>query len=474
MKKNISLYKLLCVISYSVFLVFILSQSDLILSYNYSLWLVKVNSLFIMMFIIQMVFSKIMFKKILNLSTILLICTYIFNLSFPFLQNFSSKYSFEIAYKLRNFDTELVKQMVTYPIKYIAVLFFGMIIFDTFMMKNNKPLDKTNELSIKKSNSKQRIIDSRLANLLFAISFPIDLVILIIRLIAFIRGGYVEAYSTAIFFKYYSSFFSYLLFCSVFLKWSTSHNSNQKQLYYVLYCIYQVIWMFTGQRAISLILIILASWLYFGFEKKVNIKSIPKYIFIGYLGIVLLNFISEYRIVGFNNITFNNIFTKNAIFDALSEFGITLNIFGYVLQFTGNHNIGYGFVYMLIFIFPKVSWLGINTFNYDIYTALNLSASGSSYLAEILFDFKQYGIYIIFLYGFFVRWLDIKISYLVINKQFHKVIYYFPLAIMIVFCVRTGTVNILRTFIWTGILITVVEQIIYPIVYDNTNFIRRI
>ena len=182
-------------------------------------------------------------------------------------------------------------------------------------------------------------------------------------------------------------------------------------------------------------------------------------LFGGVIGVLLLNVIREFRAVGFSGLNLRSVFSFNLLFDTLTEFGVTLNVFGYVIDGNIDHNIGFCFIYDVLFVIPKVSWLGVDTPQFNIYEALDLSAAGSSYLAEILFDFKQFGYCVVFLYGMFIRTLDTQIEKHMDGKNLEKVAYLIPLGLIVLFCVRTGTANILRVFIWSGLLLYIVKKI---------------
>lgn len=451
-RKNLLLYFLV----YAVVAGFVLYGSERLLRLEYQQWQTGITWLFLGMLAVQLVISKQVFGRFLNLSVILLVLTYLFNLSFPFVLEFGGDYASQVQYKIRDFSQDTFRMMVTYPVKYIALLYGGMLLPEVF---------GKSQASLAQDEKKPHTLESdeyirTLAWAFMLLSLPIDFLLLVIRLFAMLRGGYMDAYNTAYEAKYYATFAAYLMLAAVFLLWRTEPRQERKKRYFISYCLYQVLWMFTGQRALPMICIIVAFWLYFGFEKRIRIRDLLKLAVLGYIGLVILNIIREFRAAGFEGLALDHIFGVNVVYDTMVEFGVTVNIWGYVVEFTGHHPFGAGLVYMIAFILPKVSWLGLDPAVFDIYAALDLSAAGSSYLAELLFEFKSFGYLAVVLYGVFVRWLDRRVHMLVFTRQYVKLIKYIALVVMVIFCVRTGTKSLLRTFVWTAALAYIIRILV--------------
>lgn len=453
MKLTIRKNPLLWFLVYAVVAGLVLYQSERLLQLEYSEWQTGITWLFLGMLAVQLFISKRVFGRFLNLSVILLALTYLFNLSFPFVLEFGKDFAGQVQYKIREFSQYTFQLMVTYPVKYIALLFGGMLLPEVFGKSQTRLVQDAEGRVARESDTYIRT----LAWVFLLLATPIDLVLLVVRLLAMLRGGYMDAYHTASEAKYYATFASYLMLAAVFLLWRTEPRDGRKKVYFMLYCLYQVVWMFAGQRALPMICIIVAFWLYFGFEKRIRFWDLLKVAALGYAGLVVLNVIREFRSSGFEGLTMEHIFGVNVIYDTMVEFGVTVNIWGYVLNFTGDHPFGAGLVYMIAFILPKVSWLGLDPKVYDIYAVLDLSTAGSSYLAEMLFEFQSFGYAAVFLYGVFVRWLDRRVYLLVSTKQYVKLIKYIALVVMVIFCVRTGTKSLLRTFVWTAALAYIIR-----------------
>lgn len=441
-------YKRKYLLLYTIFTTLVIIATNVVTGLQYDSWLGWINLVFLSMLAMQLFLAHRVLGNLFNLSVILLLFTYLFNLSYPFVLQFGGEeYVEQVNYKIRHFNSTEFQMMVFYPVIYIALLFLGMLFYDV--------LKKPKRIKIKPifgNNYKG------LAILMIVLSLPIDMAFMYIRIRAMLIGGYGEALATAVEGKYYASFFSYLLIVGVFLL-TQSANETKRNFYIILYCLYEVFWMFSGQRATPLICIIVILWLNYGFGKKINYSQMVKGLFAGVLVGLTLNFIREFRETGFNNVGIENLLGFNLLFDSMSEFGFTINIFGYVIQDTGHHVIGSSLLYDIVFILPKVSALNMDVSDIDIYEALDLHDKGASYLAEILYDFKLLGYLVIFLYGIYVRWLDCKFTILMHSKDYNKLLKYIPLAIVTIFCVRTGLINLFRTFVYTWILISIVQLI---------------
>lgn len=413
---------------------------------DYNSWLVWVNTTILSMLVVHVFCAYKVFGGVFNLSFIVLIFTYLFNLSYPIeLQFAGPEYVNQVYYKCKDFNIFEIREMVYYAVVFIAILYWGMLFYE--IIKKDRKI-----VEVKNNHYNYKL----LAILMIVISLPVDVVFMYIRLKAMLLGGYGEALSAAAEGKYYASFFSYLLIAGVFILAKTGDESKGNK-YVILYCLYEMIWMFAGQRATPLICIIIIVWLNWGFDKKIKITTKIWGIIIFSMVVLLLNVIREFRGSGFQGLSSDEVQNFSIIFDTMTEFGYTLNIFGYVIDSNVPHAIASSLLYDILCIFPKVSLLGLSTQNIDIYEALNLYDKGASYLAEILFDFKQWSYFVVALYGIYVSWLDSKFTYLIKCQDYNNVLKYIPLAVITVFCVRTGLVNILRTFVWSWILISTVQ-----------------
>lgn len=431
---------------YTILTVIIVVATNSVTNMRYDSWLGWINLIFISMLVVQIFLSQRVFGKLFNLSVILLLFTYLFNFSYPFILQFGGdEFVEQVNYKIRHFSSSEFQMMVYYPVIYLSLLFWGMIFYEV-VRKPKRSINKHASESSYKG----------LAIMMIVLSLPVDMAFMYIRIRAMMLGGYGEALATAVEGKYYASFFSYLLIVGVYLL-TQSANQSKRNLYIVLYCIYEVFWMFSGQRATPLICIIVILWLNWGFGKQIRASQLLKAAVAGFFVVLILNVIREFRETGFHNLGIADVIGLNVFFDSMVEFGFTINIFGYVIQDSGHHVIGSSLMYDIIHILPKVSELNLDVSDVDIYEALDLHDKGASYLAEILYDFKQFSFLVMVLYGIYVRWLDCTFAHLIQCKDYNKVLKYIPLAIVTIFCVRTGLINLFRTFVYTWILISIVQ-----------------
>lgn len=433
-------------LGYTLFLFIVILLCNFIEDFDYNLWLSWINLIIFSMLVCQIFCSYKVFGGIFNLSFIVLIFTYLFNLSYPIeLQFAGPEYVSQVYYKCKDFDISDIRKMVYYAVVFIAILYWGLLFYEIIHKKKRVVVVPEKLYNY-----------TTLAIIMIVVALPVDVVFMYIRLKAMMLGGYGEAITTAVEGKYYASFFSYLLIAGVFILAKTRDDNKGKRIV-IIYCLYEMVWMFAGQRSTPLICIIVISWLYWGFGTKVPFsKKIFGLIVISFIALIL-NFIREFRDVGFNGFSLENILGFNILYDSMTEFGYTLNIFGYVLESKVHHTIGTTLIFDILCVFPKVSSLGLDTGTADIYEVLDLSDKGASYLAELLYDFKQYSYFAVALYGVYIRWLDCKFSYLIKAKDYNKLLKYIPLAIITVFCVRTGLANLFRTFVWSWFLISIAQ-----------------
>lgn len=436
-------------IVYTIFTIVVIVLCNYSLSLTYVSWLPFVNMLFLSQLLLQLFISKKVFGRFLNISVVLLVFTYLFNLSYPFVLRFGNQdYVDQVNYRIRHFNDTDFQLMIYYSIIYIALLFWGMLLYE--YSRKKFPV-------IVKYDDGIAINYRAIGITMIVVALPIDIIFMYIRVKAMILGGYGEALATAVEGKYYASFFSFLIITGVFLLIKSSKKNKQNK-YVIAYCLYEIIWMFSGQRATPMICIIVLICLRWGFGQSIRLKYIIQMALAGAFVLILLNLIRELREYGFDSFRFADLYSFNILFDSMVEFGYTVNIFGYVINDSGQHVIGSSLLFDIVHIIPKISTFNLDLSNVNIYEDLDLYDKGASYLAEILYDFKQYGFVVIVLYGIYVRWLDCKFEHLIISGNYLKVLKYISLAVVTIFCVRTGLVNLFRTFIYTWILITMVTS----------------
>lgn len=449
----------LCFAIYMIFIPLLFLLIDSIAKHSYTDWLNEIVLFIGLILVIHLCFLWIAFGKLLTFNSILLVCSYVFHLSYPLVLLKGKKDADFAIYTLRQFSDSDFVSMTVVALKYIIVLFAGMLFANMFRVERHKYRQEVDEFT-ELSDVSFRYYRN-LGIICIVIGLPLDSMLCMIKLLAMLKGGYIAAIETASVIKSYDIYLAYLLLIGVFLLWNTTNDERKKKRYMLSYCLYEVIWMFSGQRAQPLISIIICLWLYYGFASKINLKKILRLVVIGYLGIVVLVFIRTYRLDGFNQIDIGSMLMGGSVlFNSLAEFGMTICVVGFALTSSIPHALGSGVVYNVLFAIPGISALGLDLEQWDMYEQLQLNSWGASYIAEILYDFKHLGLLMIFIYGIYVTWLSRSISNSIKAKNFKKTIYLIPLAVMTVFCVRTGLRNLSRTFIWTSIIITIVNLLV--------------
>jgi hypothetical protein len=441
MNTKINLRKLLLLALYCGFTALILLILNNISELGYNEWLTTVNLLTLLVFIIQIGFIKLLKNDIFSISGMFLIFSYLFHLSYPFL--FFIDYNLDVmsyADSTVRYGTDIFRTAVSYSLASIIMLFLGMIMV----------IEKSNIDFIR---AKKNNFNKKLGIIFIIIALPIDIYLLIIRLLSMVTMGYTGDVADSSLLL----FISYLLLPGVFLYISSIHDTRKVRIIAIGYIIYKLIGTFTGLRAYTILQIILFLYLYLNSIEKFKLKTTIYGIITGYFMLSWFIVIRNTREIGITLTSLLEIFdiNNNVILNSLTEFGVTINVVCITFAYQVEHVFGGQVIYSLLAIVPNVRQIFSQFDDYNIYNALDVFKYGGSYIADFYFDFGYWGLIACSIYGLIIQ----KISNFV-NKSLKKGNYYgiaiwLPVIVDILFSVRSGTYKLPRVFIWTAIMMII-------------------
>lgn len=402
-------------------------------------WSLQVLVFALIAFICQFVSFKrlVSCPRVLFLAFILL--SYLFNISQVVLFGIGFELSSSLAWN-SVFNTTYVVEATFLALKSILYLFWGGIAYYTFFYKNR--------ITLQPPPSPPRKI---FLYVVLVIGIVFDVLNSIV--VPIVYGYYdVETTTTRLFLRYVSCFFSSAI---VLFLTHPGFSKRERKIFLILFVFYKAVCMLTGYRAFALINIVLAFFIYHRTVNKIKLsfKTALLGVFVMIIGTTYMVVIRETRLDGVDlaGMTDTSL-VGNPILDILSEFGTTLNVVCQTLQETNGRGIGGGQLFTsLLSILPGVSNLfpNLDFSAMTMDTAMELRHMGGSYVGDLLFDFGEGGIALgSFILGAFVAFFFESFERALEQKRFVYAAYLFPIAIDIIFCVRSSLAKMPREIVW--------------------------
>jgi hypothetical protein len=444
MNTKINLRKLLLLVLYCGFAALILLILNNLSELGYDEWLKTVNLLILLVFIIQIGLIKLLKNDIFSISGIFLIFSYLFHLSYPFL--FFINYdlgAMSYADPTVRYGTDIFRTAVSYSLASIIMLFLGMIMV----------IEKSHNIDF--IDAKKNDFNKKLGILSIIVALPIDIYLLITRLLSMVTMGYTGDVADSSLLL----FISYLLLPGVFLYISSIQDTRKVRIIAIGYIIYKLIGTFTGLRAYTILQIILFLYLYLKSIEKFKLKTAIYGIITGYFMLSWLIVIRNTRETGITLTSLLEIFdiNNNVILNSLTEFGITINVVCITFAYQVEHVFGGQVMYSLLAIVPKVTQIFSQLDDNNIYNALDLFKYGGSYIADFYFDFGYWGLIACLIYGLIIQKISNFVNKSLKSGNYYGVAIWLPVVVDIIFSVRSGTYKLPRVFIWTIIMMAILK-----------------
>lgn len=425
-------------------------------------WSKNITPFILILFFISLTVIKTMSpaKRIILYVTVILF--FIFNFSHVILQ--SLNYDFGTNTRNNVFFRQVLSDIfISTHIQITALigLLIGIVVFFLFYKKRPTIPRK---VYVEKNGK-------TVATIMILIGLVADIVYSGNAIIAFITLGYAGVQDTISGTFYGVKILSCLLLTGILILIQNREISKKKRRSILtVFIVYKVIMMISGLRAYGLINIFVALYVYFRNESNQKLKLKLKHIICGLvvlqLGGGFIVGIREARTTGMDIaliVRYMFDLRSNIIFNMMSEFGITQNVICEVIKGTnGNANMGRQLLYSFIIVIPGISYIAPNL-DYDaafLEDSLKIHNYGGSYVADVLFDFGQYGVLIGcivlgLIFAALYEWFEREIQE---NNKLYVAVAS-PIIVELIFCVRSSMAKMPRMIVWYLIITFIICKI---------------
>ena len=461
--------KILLINIYLIISFFIILSIFGIKSLDYELWLKYFSTITLIQFIFQCLIIGRSGMKIISLTGIFLIFSYLFHFGQILIAGFFPDYEFKIFNFVKNLDAYYVKESAAFSLIVILAVGLGMLISNKKVLPDSLAISKNEIAKCKKAGW-----------ILILLAFPIQLYLDIGKFIISIDNGYLATFKQEVpGFLQEIGFFSFTGFGLLILGYSK--QKRKAIITYSIVVIYLILTMFSGHRGHQLTIIIFLTYLLHKTTYQIDIKRVIVIIILAFLGLTLLNTIFSIReIEGMEFSIFLEVYYKklrdNPLFEIVTEMGGTMYTPYLVMQkIPENRQYAYGLTYpMGIFsVFPNVGGIftNINTYAYYVKN-IRVSAIGGSYIGELYYNFSYFGIFFAIFIGLFVNRISQKVEYLLNQKSYFSIGYYAPLFIYMIWWCRDVFSSLLRSTIWGVIVLVIINKLLKGSTYalDNKKY----
>jgi hypothetical protein len=410
----------------------------------------KLSCIIILLFTIQTILYLSISKEI-NFSMIFIWCCYLFWLSQNILLFLNFDFGNKITYVAYfNYGYNAYVQAIKYSTIAVSIVFVG-VLFGTQVNVVNHVVNQFEKVI----PTKQYVYP------LLIISLILDLIQTAIRITINLTSGYEEAHGAGNFiniFQTFTQFFPVAVYLALVIY--KEDKKKAKKIYY-LFIIYELIKMFGGARAYSVLGIIVITVLYYHVVEKLNIK---KFLLISFGGFVLLNVlivIRNGRYFGTYSWEFNGVYFLAT--ETMKEFGGTINVISKGFRDFRETANGMVTISSILSIIPGWTYIfGDDLINkYYTYFAFDFEPLGSAFPIEYYFDFGYAGgLIACFFQGIIVGMLDKRIFQNIRTGRYAQNSFLIFLIIELIYTVRSYPFRIPR-YIFYFILVYKFYDIIF-------------
>ncbi|MCR0263918.1 O-antigen polysaccharide polymerase Wzy family protein [[Clostridium] innocuum] len=442
---------------YKFLLIFDVILADLGISFlfisNVSTWFLGFFFLTIVQLILHIYYLYKLEHKIITFPIIFFLLSYVFTFGHISIQAFNFDFGTNVLFPLWYINFNIYKEAAIFSFITQMTLFFGVYFF--FVYKNKSDRNKEN---VKTSGLFQ--IPLRWIRMIGVICFLIGIVptlyIDISRLLLFIQGGYLNTYNLNVhdFVEIIANFFNFSIFSLVI---GFSNNKKVANSIFISAVIYKVIMMSSGGRGEAIVFLLGLFIVWENLVMQLSAKQIIVLIVIGYLGLVLLNFIATVRTITTLNITdisqvFLQSLTNNQLVSALSEFGSTFATVCFTMNSKPGPTLGLNYILPIILIIPNIGGFNSGVVDHMIFTKHIETFNqpiGGSYIGELFYSFHWFGCLFAIFLGILIGYIYYKT---VIKKQDEKNYFSYLLfsyiTPLLFFWIRGYFGAIYREYIW--------------------------
>ncbi len=229
--------------------------------------------------------------------------------------------------------------------------------------------------------------------------------------------------------------------------------------------VYLVLYTMSGSRINTMVLLVGTLYIQSNLFTKLNFRKIIKYGALLIVVVLMFSVISTARsnVQESENITqvlkesFDDTVENSIVVSVLQEAGYTFCATATVVDnCPSNESYMYGKSYLsaVAYILPNgltgnyYGKVGSTDEVFSGYLTLYGSGMGSSFIAEAYWNFGQFSLLLMFVFGLLLGRLSVGIDYAIFRRDFKKIFIYTYVFVTIAFYVRSDTRTFLRNFVW--------------------------
>lgn len=434
-----------------LFIIFMISIRNI----DFYTWSKYFTAIIIGQFIFQYMFFKLIEFKLFSLTGMFILLSYLFHFGQILIMVLFPNYEFRRFNYIIFYDSQGIKMALEFALITILMVGFGILI-----SSNNR----TKNITFKYTLSRCK----KIGWIIVFFTFPIQIYIDTTKLVISITKGYLATYQAGIAGIWSAiGFISFIGFALLILGYK--EHKKKSLLIFAFIIVYLLLTMFSGHRGHQLTIILFLTYIVHMTIYRIRGKRLIFMFVIMFVGLAFLNTLATFRgVSGKTIMKFWKLFIYNlkgnSIKDIIVELGGTIKtLYLTMQQVPDTIPYAYGATYPLsIFsIIPNIdnAFTNINTFA-SFTKNLQGSALGGSYIAELYYNFSYFGFLIAPFVGFFVNRISKKVENLIYNKDYLNLAYYAPLFIYILWWPRDTFYSLVRPFVWSAVLLFVLNNII--------------
>lgn len=421
-------------------------------------WITKIAYLSIFQLGINIIALNVLGEKVFSVSVIFLFLSWIFHFGNIIIIGFkfNPELTFEIVTAL---SEDTIKETMRFSFFVQSFVAFGMFFVRVFVK------ERSTALSIKIEEEENYLYLIRNLGIILVIigigpTFYID----IGKIILFFQTGYVSTFSLSQ--NGYLILLARLFKVGIFLLIIGYKNKPKiATTIFITILIYQLFIMISGNRGRSVVEIIGLLFLYTNIIRQIKFKNLFAYGSLFYLIITVLNALSMFRqkqspSIGEFLRSLTESFQESPIIMMLYEFGGTILTVCYsIMYFSENNHVQYGANYILSFLTIFPNFMGVlesvhsNAIYISLYPESYRSFLGGSYIGELYFSFRNYGIPFALLIGIFISIFSRKIQQAINYKKYILLSVLIIILPDILWWIRGYFIEIVRYPIWISLVI---------------------
>lgn len=462
----ISLKKIMHIIIYIIFIAIITIYTFTIQQSDFYTWLYKFSLIAIISLIFQLTLFKIEGIPMFNMTTLFIIMTYLFHFGQIFLNGLFRNYRFQ------GFNFILIVD----PESYIYISMF--CLFSVLSVGLGVILSSKGKIQISSANTERQITNEfkdnmhmyrSIGKILALFFFPIRLFTDLKRVLVSLSHGYLQTFNAVGTGSGILDTLGYLSFVGIALIIMGYSNEKKKAFkIYAVVSLYLVVTMISGGRGMQITLLLMFLYLEHRLIYKIRFKNLAIILICGYLFLGIVNTIVQVR--GQTDVTFLNLW--NIYIDALGNSpvlklieelgGTSYTPYLAYQKLSSGFEPRFGSTYLKSFavVFPNIGGI-FSKLNSEAYFVKMLSGSalGGSYIGELYYNFKWFGLIFAIIIGFFINRISNYIDYYITTKKFLKVAYLLPLFTYSLWWIRDYFGSVLRPLVWGSVIIWIIYQI---------------